>query len=275
MKIITKILSLFGYLLSLVAKAFELLFVLFQKILRSYPRSSGAFLTAVMIFLSLTFLKKEKEPEEIVVEVIDESSNFGIDISQYQGVIDWDKVDQSKHPIKFVIIRSTAGKDRQDTRYWQNLEAARAHGYKVGTYHYYDPNENSTQQARNFIANASVRSGDFVPIVDIERPPREDVQNFDRLRDGLRNYLRIIEKHYGVKPMIYTGLSYYKDNLMAHQFDDYPKWLAAYDPARREDPVLVANANLHQFSEQVPVEGIEGLVDGNDITKDDTILTMP
>lgn len=268
-------LMFFTSLFSLCAKLIAYTLNGISKLLMYRPKISGAIVFSAALFVSYNFLTKQTD-QEIVNQVVSSSSNFGIDVSQNQGDIDWKKVLNSKHPIEFVIIRSTMGDNRQDTRYWKNVEAVRNAGLQVGTYHYYDPNENSTKQANNFIKNSSIRSGDFVPIVDIERIPRKGGQSIENLRKGLRNFMKIVEDHYGEKPIIYTGLSYYSDHLLKHDFGDYPKWLAAYDPERRNDPLLLAHANIFQFSEKVRVEGITAnTVDGNDIIKDTDSLYMP
>jgi len=77
----------------------------------------------------------------------------------------------------------------------------------------------------------------------------------------------MVEAHYGVKPMIYTGHSFYKDNLKDHGFDDYPLWIAAYSESRRNDEII-KNADIYQFSEHVNVPGIpENFTDGNDVRR--------
>ncbi|MFT5179533.1 MAG: lysozyme [Candidatus Paceibacteria bacterium] len=192
------------------------------------------------------------DPNEIV---------FGIDVSHYQGYIDWDKVSE-KHPIEFVIIRSTMGDDRKDRCYKKNMEKARDRGFIVGSYHYYDPNENSTKQAENFCNVAEVRTGDFRPVLDIENI--SSIQSVTKLRKGLMNWINIVENKYGVKPIIYTGLSFYETHLEGY-FDDCPLWIAAYSEHRRDE--AKAHTDFIQFTESINVSGIKGPVDGNDMTR--------
>jgi lysozyme len=187
---------------------------------------------------------------------------FGIDISQYQGGIEWDKVG-THHPIEFVIVRATMGKNRKDTHFDRNFQKAKDKGLMVGAYHYYDPNQHSLRQAKNYCDNVSLKKGDFVPIVDIERVSR--IQSMDRLRLGLQRYLDVIEDHYGCKPVIYTGLSYW-ETYLKEDFSEYPLWVAAYSSKRRQESQQTSL--IHQFSEKVSVMGIiENTVDGNDILR--------
>lgn len=187
---------------------------------------------------------------------------FGIDVSHYNGEIDWEEVKtQKKHrEIKFVIVRVTAG-TRTDNKFQENFSEAKELGFVVGSYHYYDPNQNSTLQAENFITQTSLRKGDIRPVLDIEKLSR--IQSNNNLRKGLKNWLTIVEKHYGVKPIIYTGVSFYEDYLMRHGFSGYPLWVAAYSPSKRQHQI-VQDAEIHQFSERVRVPGITGYTDGND-----------
>ncbi|MCC7436382.1 hypothetical protein IT402_00690 [Candidatus Nomurabacteria bacterium] len=212
-------------------------------------------LITVFLFGSCTH-KETKERNGVIT---------GIDISQYQGNIDWEKVSsQKKHKIRFVIIRATAG-IKKDKMFEKNFREAKKRDFVVGSYHYYDPNINSKKQAENYIKTIKkvLSPGDFLPVLDIEKYSK--VQDKKKLVKGLKNFLFILEKEFGVKPIIYTGFSFFKDYLSEHFFDDYPLWIAAYSKNKRSHPV-VKKAAIHQFSEKLRVPGIdENTVDGNDI----------
>ena len=81
------------------------------------------------------------------------------------------------------------------------------------------------------------------------------------LHKGLKNWISIIEQHYKVKPIIYTGLKYYQDNLKS-EFSNYSLWVAAYSRSKRR----LGNVDwkFHQFTDKVKVYGIKAYVDGND-----------
>jgi GH25 family lysozyme M1 (1,4-beta-N-acetylmuramidase) len=74
----------------------------------------------------------------------------------------------------------------------------------------------------------------------------------------------LAEKEYGVKPLIYTGLTFYTHNLTGY-VDDYPLWIAAYSGKHRLKNV---NWTFHQFTENVTVKGVRTAVDGNDFKGD-------
>lgn len=146
-------------------------------------------------------------------------------------------------------------KDRLFQRYWNEVSRLPV---KKGAYHYYRPDENSTQQALNFIQSVKLKPGDLPPVLDIEAHPT--IQSRDKLREGIRNWLNIVEAHYGVKPMIYTGDNYFQHVLLGRGFEDYPLWIANYNI------VLSPKTNywvIWQFSERGIIPGIRGRVDLN------------
>lgn len=192
-------------------------------------------------------------------------SNFqdgilGIDVSEYQGKIDFAGLQlqiQYKR-IEFVVVRATMGKDGIDTRFARNWEGFRPLPVKRGAYHYYRPNENSTLQARNFIKTAKLKPGDMIPVLDIEK--HSTIQSKDKLREGLKNWLRIVEAHYGVKPMIYTGDRFFREVLHDHGFDEYPVWVANYNPILEPE---TQDWIIWQFSEKGSLHGIKNKIDLN------------
>lgn len=187
---------------------------------------------------------------------------FGIDISHYQGVINWNEVRTSHHPIEFIFIRATMGSDGKDYQFKKNWTKAKEHGYLRGAYHYYRPNENSVEQFDNFKNTVSLNRGDFIPILDVEKESKFGKEN---LQQGVLNWLKLAEQHYGVKPMVYTGLSFYKDNLK-DLINDYPLWIAAYSGSKSR--LSKTHWSFHQFTENVRVKGVRASVDGNDFKGD-------
>lgn len=184
---------------------------------------------------------------------------IGFDVSEYQSEIDWEQTYhiEEAFELSFVFIRATAGKDKIDSRFKENWNGAKARQLIRGAYHYYRPNENSKEQARNFIKNVTLQKGDLPPVLDIEKLPK--TQSVERLKIGLRNWLTAIEKHYKVKPIIYSGESYYTD-FLKKEFSEYPLWIANYNFWRNE---LEADWHFWQFTEKAKIEGIEYPIDLN------------
>lgn len=184
---------------------------------------------------------------------------LGIDLSHYQGDIKWKNLDlQIKNrPISFMILRATMG-DSKDRLFKKNWKEASKLPVKKGAYHYYRPDENSTKQAETFIKTVELIPGDLPPILDIER--HSTIQSRDRLRDGVRNWLEIVEAHYGVKPMLYTGDNYFKHVFLGEGFEDYPLWVANYNHIQQPESDYWV---MWQFSEKGTLPGIPNKVDLN------------
>lgn len=187
-------------------------------------------------------------------------SVFGIDISQYQKEIQWDKL-ASSHNIDFAIIRATAGKNHIDSRYKINWHEAEANNIIRGAYHYYRPDENSKEQADFFIKNVVFKAGDLPPILDIEKYSK--IQSLTSLKNGLLNWLDIVEEHYGVVPILYTYIKFYNLVIATDpRFDKYPIWLAWYNLDAKE-AMLKKTWTFWQFTEQGKISGIDTYVDIN------------
>lgn len=188
-----------------------------------------------------------------------EGKSVGIDVSEYQGKINWSYVDtlEKKYPLHYVFIRATVGKDRKDYQFKRNWLGAKENKMIRGAYHYYRPNENSLEQAELFIKTVSLQKGDLPPVLDIEKLPKN--QSIANLKLGLKRWLQAIESHYGVKPIIYTGERYY-DDFLKEEFSDYLFWIANYNLYREE---IAEDWLFWQFTEKASIPGIKGNVDVN------------
>jgi lysozyme len=188
-----------------------------------------------------------------------ENLPVGIDVSEYQGTILWDSVRiiENNFPLRFVFVRATVGKVRADKKFKENWKALKNKNFIRGAYHYYRPNENSKEQADLFIKTVVLKKGDFPPVLDIEQMPKN--QTMAQLKVGLKNWLQIIEKHYGVKPLIYSGERFYTD-FLKNDFSEYTFWIANYNFFVEN---LKPDWQFWQFTEKGSVTGISGFVDVN------------
>ena len=211
-------------------------------------------------------LKYEKEEVKRIsdirnFQVLDnhQGKAIGLDVSEYQGKIDWDVIEnlENEYPIEFVFIRATAGNDREDAQFDENWLGAKKRKMIRGAYHYYQPNENSLEQAKLFIKTVRLTKGDLPPVLDIEKLPKG--QSLDSLKIGLRRWLKAVEAHYKVKPIIYTGEKYY-DDFLKEDFSDYLFWIANYNFYREK---IAEDWLFWQFTEKASVSGIKGNVDVN------------
>ena len=205
---------------------------------------------------------EEKELSDAHIQTIllsHDDKALGFDVSEYQSIIDWENtynIDES-FEMSFVFIRATAGNNKIDRRFKENWKNAKARNLICGAYHYYRPNENSFEQANNFIKTVKLKKGDLPPVLDIEKLPK--TQSIANLKLGLRRWLEIVEKHYKVKPIIYSGESYYND-FLREEFSEYPFWIANYNFWVKE---IKHEWDFWQFTENGKLGGVKGRLDLN------------
>ncbi len=182
-------------------------------------------------------------------------SVHGIDVSSYQGRIDWPTV--ARNRVRFAFIKASEGGTLRDPRFARNWREARAAGVLCGAYHYFQPNRGGQLQADLFVRTVPLAPGDLPPVLDVEAANFHDVAV---LRREVTRWLRLIEAHYGVRPILYSNHSFYKRYLAGH-FDNYPLWLAHYEVER---PALATSKwIIWQHSDEAYVPGIRGVVDFN------------
>ena len=236
----------------------SILIVLFLSIIYTHRYSIFRYLTNKSN--KITHSEKRYRLRNELVLLANTDKAIGIDVSHYQGRIDWKQVkfiNHEKYPIAFVFVRATQGCDTNDRQFEKNWQQTKANNFIRGAYHYYRPNENSIQQAENFIATVRLTKGDLPPVLDIEKMPEN--QSIENLKIGLRRFLEKIEKHYKVQPIIYCGERYYTEFLKA-EFSEYAFWIANYNFI---DTEINADFRFWQFTEQARVEGISEKVDVN------------
>lgn len=185
----------------------------------------------------------------------------GIDVSYAQGKIDWQKVramEEDSVRIRFAFVKATEGLLGVDPYFKRNWREAPKVGITCGAYHYFHPNKDGLWQARFFLQNAKMEPGDLPPVVDVEVLDKVSPQ---KMRKELSAYLKHLKQKTGVKPIIYTGLSFYVDYLAGH-FDEYPLWIAHYYKA---DLKVNKSTNwwFWQHSDIARVTGINHTVDFN------------
>lgn len=186
-------------------------------------------------------------------------SVYGIDISHHQGDINWRKLKNGtpdEPPISFVYIKATEGSSHCDTRFAKNWNAARKHGFMRGAYHYFSTKSTGEKQARMFISKVKLEPGDLPPMVDVEEAP----QNAAVYRQELLKFVKAIEKHYGVKPIIYTYKKFHEQHIDNTLFDDYLLWIARYNA---DTPGIKDEWIMWQCTEKGRLPGIREKVDIN------------
>lgn len=183
----------------------------------------------------------------------------GIDVSHYQGSINWDEVVNGT-PISYVYLKATEGASLVDDTYQRNLTEARRVGLSVGSYHFYRPNVNWQQQFDNMTSIVKADEQDLVPIIDIEH--RGSVSE-DTFISDLRAFIEKVTAYYGKKPLLYTYHNFYNRYLQG-QFSDYHFMIARY---RSDSPTLDDGKDyiMWQYTSSGSIPGIRGHVDRSKI----------
>lgn len=175
----------------------------------------------------------------------------GIDVSKFQGTVNWSKVAKDS-TIKFVYVRATEGTSIQDAYYRTNITKAKKAGLLVGSYHVYSSKTTAYQQMANIRKMIKKSEQDLVPVLDIEghHSGRLYMERVDKL-------LELMESEYGVKPMIYTSERVYKTHFATKKYAKYHIFIANY----RGYPTT--RFTLWQYTEKGHCNGISGYVDFN------------
>jgi len=195
---------------------------------------------------------------------------FGIDVSRYQNNIEWNRVADFKSgrfTVEFVFIKATEGKSYRDPAFTTNWDGARIAGIPRGAYHYFKPGVDAEAQANHFCRTVEMKSGDLPPVLDIEEMVGEMSRN--KLIKDLWTWLQIVERHFGVKPIVYTGAVFFEKYLSGTTIEKYPLWVAHYYERK---PATFAKWKFWQFTDKASVDGINEPVDANVFSGDPSQL---
>jgi lysozyme len=187
----------------------------------------------------------------------------GIDVSRYQAQIDWASLEKledgkSKVRISFAYIKATEGRSIKDPQFMDNWSKIGKTGLLRGAYHFFIPTRSAEEQASNFIKCVALKKGDLPPMLDVEKLGN---QGAAKLRENMKTWLKLVEKQYGMKPIIYSYIDFYERYLADdEELAKYPLWIASYHKRklRLKKPWL-----FWQHSDRGQVEGIAEPVDFN------------
>ncbi|MDO4165944.1 MAG: GH25 family lysozyme [Eubacteriales bacterium] len=205
-----------------------------------------------MVFFAGTVLKKLVKINSVFLGA---NPVTGVDISHYQGTVDMEKL--YRQDVTFAYIKATEGSESVDEKFAENWRNGRNSKLHIGAYHFFSFDSSGDKQARHFIATVGDLHGTLVPVVDVEYygdkeknpPDSEDVTR------ELSEFLDILEKEYGVKPMIYTTQKVYM-KYIKDTFGEYPLWLrSVYYPVQM---VVGKEWTLWQYSDTEVLDGYDG-----------------
>tara|TARA_B110000285_G_scaffold41882_1_gene46137 strand:+ start:2863 stop:3591 length:729 start_codon:yes stop_codon:yes gene_type:complete len=183
--------------------------------------------------------------------------SHGIDISRYQGEIDWSTFfDEANAKISFVYCKATEGVSLVDAKYASNRSKLREYNKAFGVYHFFRPKLDAESQAKHFLSNYTPRGNELPPVLDVETKSVSDT----KLMSGMKVWLELVEKKTGKRPVIYTSYHFYNTKFKNH-FKNYQFWIANY--SLRSERMTDDRIIHWQYSDRGGIPGIKGPVDLN------------
>ena len=187
----------------------------------------------------------------------------GIDVSRWQGKIDWASVGAAG--TQFAFIKATEGGDHLDPRFSENWDGAAQAGVPRGAYHFMYWCRPAHEQAAWFRRNVPNDSNALPPVLDLEwnghsrtcpmKLPRETALAHVKLM------LNEMEAHTGKRPIIYTDITFHRD-VLEGELHDYPHWVRSV-AAEPHERYVGRQWTMWQYTTAGRVSGIEGKVDRN------------
>ncbi|MEN5083408.1 GH25 family lysozyme [Bosea sp. TWI1241] len=187
----------------------------------------------------------------------------GIDVSRWQGEIDWALVKSAG--TRFAFIKATEGGDHLDPMFRRNWEGARRAGVARGAYHFVWWCRPAKDQVRWMKRHIPRDPDALPPVLDVEwnGHSRECGKKIPRAKAlaKIREMLQGLEQHTGKKPIIYTDITFHED-VLEGEFNNYPYWLRS-TAAPLKHRYNRARWEFWQFTTTGRVPGITGDVDRN------------
>ena len=216
--------------------------------------------------VSENFVKNDKNEMEYIVNG-DKQSHKGIDVSKYQGDIDWEKV--SADGVEYAFVRLgvrgyQSGKIVADEYFDQNMRGACDAGIRTGVYFFTQAvNTAEALEEANFVIE-SIKNYDVTcPVVfDVEHVANSNARA-NELSQQERTDITIAFcnaiKDAGYIPMIYGNVKCFTKMLDMTRLNEYEKWYAFYD----DYMYMPYDVSCWQYTEKGKVKGISGNVDMN------------
>lgn len=188
----------------------------------------------------------------------------GIDVSDWQGYIDYSQVADSG--IEVVYIRASEGFSYVDSQFENNYTNAKSAGLKVGFYHYLTARtiDEAKLQAQFFASTISGKSPDCKLAIDFESFGNLDNNQINEISV---TFLQTVQNLTGKEVVVYSD-EYNANNVFNSQTAYYALWVAQYEVS---EPTVDNNWTSWegwQYTDQGEISGISGYVDRDKFTED-------
>lgn len=186
-------------------------------------------------------------------EIKKEGKLWGLDLSHYQEVHDWDKVKEQKPD--FIFLKATEGVTIRDEKYAEYYNSIRKIEIPVGSYHFFSYRSTGKDQAKNFITTVKYKRGDLPLVLDAEFSRKMPAAKI--VVKELLAFLKAMNTKYGSYPIIYCNYKYYLTYLKDHLPAKCKLWIVDYQG--KPD----CEWTFWQTTDKFNVGGIKGKVDFN------------
>lgn len=196
--------------------------------------------------------------------------DYGIDVSRYNDVLDWQAVRGNN--LTFASVKCTQGDYLTSPTATVQIAGARAAGVAVGGYHFADVNVPVSRNVDKFVAVGRDRGvftvGSFLPMLDVENSKAQNiVWSPSSANRFIPEFIRGLRDATGVAPVaVYASLSVWQNMLRPNEWaDDHVYlWIALYNGVPGDlRGYGHPRAALHQHTSQGHVPGVAGYVDRN------------
>lgn len=179
----------------------------------------------------------------------------GIDVSSYQGTVDWKRVKAAG--VVFAFARVSDGLEVVDARFAENFTEMKRAGVRRGAYQYFRASVDPQAQA-DLIVTTVRRLGlpDLPLVADVETA---DGMPTEVLRERLQRWLTRVERRTRRRPIVYTSPTV--GELLAGEFAAHPLWVAHYGVDCPTLPTGWSRWSFWQHSSDGRVPGVSGPVD--------------
>ncbi|RGT71597.1 hypothetical protein DWX08_12800 [Ruminococcus sp. AF18-22] len=225
---------------------------------------------------TFTLAIKDKRGQVIsrtITFTVYENQNLGIDVSAWQGTIDWKQVKESG--VEFAMLRILSGTMSNitvDDQFYANAKNAKKNGISIGVYRYsYASNVSEARTEANRVVNtlktleASGYTIDYPVAYDIEDGETQGDLSSSELTAIIKTFKSIVEAN-GYKFMIYANKYWLENKIDMSQFSTDDVWIAQYrdyTPSLGYQYTGPGRVTIWQYSSLGSVPGISGNVDMN------------
>ena len=186
---------------------------------------------------------------------------FGLDISSWQGVIDYPKL-YATGKIDFMILRAggSDGSYFRDPKFEYNYKMCKEFNIPVGAYYIVgkqcNNGNNGIYDAHHFHELINGKKFEYPVYIDFELPDRSNIEGNTNAVIMFCEYMENLHYYVGIYA---SDISGFKDKLDINRLTPYDKWVARYGSS----PKYVKNYGIWQASSDGIIDGIKSRVDCN------------